>query len=160
MRIIAFDQASRTTGYSVFEDGKLITHGKFTFEDTDFGVRLMKIRNKAISLIHEYVPNEVVIEDIQLQENVETFKKLAEVYGIFDELLCELDIPHQAVLSTSWKSTLNIKGRTRPDQKRNAAIWVENTYGIKPTQDECDAICIGAHFFKNNLSNQGFDWSE
>jgi Holliday junction resolvasome RuvABC endonuclease subunit len=42
----------------------LITHGKFTFEDTDFGVRLMKIRNKAISLIHEYVPNEVVIEDI------------------------------------------------------------------------------------------------
>jgi hypothetical protein len=55
---------------------------------------------------------------------------------------------------------LNIKGRTRPDQKRNAAIWVENTYGIKPTQDECDAICIGAHFFKNNLSNQGFDWSE
>ena len=160
MRIIAFDQASRTTGYSVFEDGKLITHGKFTFEDTDFGVRLMKIRNKAISLIHEYVPNEVVIEDIQLQENVETFKKLAEVYGIFDELLYELDIPHQAVLSTSWKSTLNIKGRTRPDQKRNAAIWVENTYGIKPTQDECDAICIGAHFFKNNLSNQGFDWSE
>ena len=160
MKIIAFDQASRTTGYSVFENGALIAHGKFTFEQTDFADRLTHIRNKVQSLITEYKPDKVLLEDIQLQENVETFKKLSEVYGVLEELINEMGLPQAAIPSTVWKSTLGIKGRTRPDQKRNAALWVQQTYNLKPTQDECDAICIGAHYFQNNLTNSGFDWSE
>jgi hypothetical protein len=59
------------------------------------------------------------MEDIQLQENrinnVSTFKILAQVLGVIQELLVELDIPQSVVTSSSWKSTLGIKGRTRPE---------------------------------------------
>ena len=160
MRLLALDQASRTSGYSIFEDGKLIHHGKFTFTDTDFGVRLFKIRNQVESIIQEYKIDEVIFEDIQLQNNrvnnVETFKKLAEVYGVIDELLTELKLPHDAVISTVWKSALGIKGKDSEAQKAAAAAWAQKTFNVKATQDEYDAICIGA--YKNYVNKN--DWSD
>jgi hypothetical protein len=54
---------------------------------------------------------------------------------------------------------VGIKGRARVDQKRNAQLWVNNTYNIKATQDECDAICIGAHY-TNLPAEKGFDWAD
>lgn len=159
MKMLALDQASRTSGFAIFEDNKLIKYGKFTFEDSDFGVRLMKIRNKVQSLIEEFSIDKVVFEDIQLQDNVDTFKKLAEVFGVIFELVTELNIPHEAILSTSWKSTLKIKGTKRPEQKKNAQLWVNENYNIKPTQDECDAICIGVHALRNKPARV-FDWSD
>lgn len=165
MTILALDQASRTSGWAVYENGKLIKYGKFTYEDTDFGERLYKIRNKIQELINTYLPNEIVFEDIQLQStignNVETFKKLAEVFGIVYELATELGISNRAVISTVWKSKLGLlhgKGQDRSAQKREAQIWVQNTYGIKPTQDEVDAICIGA--WAVITQETGFDWSD
>ena len=159
MKLLALDQASRTSGFAIFEDGKLIKYGKFTFNDTDFGIRLMKIRDKVKSLIDEFSIDKVVFEDIQLQDNVDTFKKLAEVFGVIFELVTELNIPHEAILASSWKSTLKIKGAQRPEQKKNAQLWVVENYNIKPTQDECDAICIGVHAIKNKPT-AAFDWSD
>ena len=144
-KLLSFDQSSQTTGWAYFEDGKLVKYGKFTFDYPDMGVRLMQFRNKVKELIDTYVPDEVVFEDIQLQENTKTFKVLAEVYGVLYELVSELGIKNDAVLASSWKSTLSIKGRTRPEQKRNAQEYILNHYGVKPTQDESDAICIGLH---------------
>ena len=164
-RLLALDQSSRITGWAVFEDKKLLDYGKFTITDDRGEVRLHKIRQKVKELIETYNINEVVMEDIQLQEskinNIATFKILAQVLGVIQELLVELDIPQAAVVSSSWKSTLGIKGRTRPDQKRNAAAWVQQTYSVKPTQDECDAICIGNHWLIKGVSEKddGFDWS-
>ncbi len=156
MKLLALDQSSRITGWAFFEDNKLVKHGKFELTHSDFGVRLKSIRNKIIELINTYEPNEVVFEDIQLQENVQTFKQLAEVYGVVYELLTELNIKNDAILASSWKSTLGIKGKDRPAQKRNAQKYIVENYNIKPTQDECDAICIGLHRIANNNPN---DWS-
>ena len=153
MRILALDQASRTTGWCVFEDGQLVKYGKFTYADENFGLRLCKIRNKVKSLIEEYNIDKLIFEDIQMQENVETFKKLAEVFGVIYELATELALPNTAVLSSTWKSYLGIKGKTRDPQKASAAEYVANTFGIKPTQDECDAICIGHYHSRFNKNN-------
>lgn len=162
MKLLALDQASRITGYAIFEDNQLITYGKIVTDDTDVGVRLSKIRKSVQRLIEDYQIDEVIMEDIQLQNNVQnnvqTFKTLAEVFGVIYELLTEMNIKNSAVLSSSWKSTLGIKGRTRPEQKKNAQEYVINTYGVKPTQDECDAICIGCHKIKN--VKEDYDWAE
>ena len=65
-------------------------------------------------------------------------------------------MPQRVVASITWKSTFAIKGRQRAEQKRNAQLYVENTYHVQATQDECDAICIGAH---NAKKNAGFNWT-
>lgn len=46
MRLLALDQATRTTGYSIFIDGKLQEVDHFNATDNDFGKRLVFIRNK------------------------------------------------------------------------------------------------------------------
>ena len=165
-KLLALDQSSRITGWSIFEDGKLVTYGKFNAESVgeNIGERLEYIRNKVKTLIEENQITEVIMEDIQMQgnvvNNVQTFKVLAEVFGVISELLVEMKIPQSAVLASSWKSALGIRGRARAEQKRNAQEWVVNTYGVRPTQDECDSICIGAHRNKNATVEVGFDWAD
>lgn len=162
MRLLALDQATVITGWAVFEDEKLIDYGKFKAEHNRMGDRLYYIRKQIEQLIEKYSINEIVFEDIQLQSNVvnnvDTFKKLAEVFGVVEELCVEHQLPHSTLLASSWKSELSIKGKDRAEQKKAAQNWVINAYGIKPTQDTCDAICIGvAHIRKENSV---FDWSD
>lgn len=44
MRILALDQATRVSGYAIFDNGKLIDCGKIITEDEDLGKRLVVIR--------------------------------------------------------------------------------------------------------------------
>lgn len=152
--LLALDQASRTSGYAVFIDGELKDHGTFTFSDDNIDTRLVKIKQRVLELIDKYSINKVVFEDIQQQgnvaNNIQTFKVLAEVYGVIAATLQERNIPHESILASSWKSALGVKGRTRPEQKKNAQMYVQATYGVKPSQDACDAICIGSAYLKSH----------
>ena len=155
-KLLALDQASKITGWAIFEDDKLIDYGKIELDHPDFGVRLHVLRGAVQTLIEENGINEVVMEDIQLQENTQTFKALAEVFGVLTELFIHLGVKSSAVLASSWKSTLGIKGRARAEQKKNAQQYVINKYNKKPTQDICDAICIGLHHIAKRNPN---DWT-
>ncbi len=166
--LLALDQASVTSGYAVFKNGNLVDYGKFTFNDDVIAERLVKIRTKVIELIEEHDIDEVAFEDIQMQgnvtNNVQTFKVLSEVFGVVSEVLQEKKMKYTVVMSGTWKSTLGIKGRTRPEQKRNAQEYVLQTYNVKAIQDVCDAICIGAHVLKRpgigTTVSDGFDWAD
>lgn len=153
-RLLALDQASKCTGWAIFEDGKLEKYGKIFLDDPNIDTRLVQLRQNIWALIESENINEVVFEDIQQQNNVannvQTFKVLAEVYGVVSELLQELQIPHSTVLAASWKSTLGIKGRTRVEQKKNAQFYAEQNYGIHVIQDIADAICIGTHHIQKS----------
>lgn len=183
MNLLALDQASKTSGFSIFKDGKLETFGTFTFDDADIGVRLNKIRDAISLLVADYDIDYILFEDIQLQDNignnVATFKILAEVFGIVEELATELVIPHSAVPPLVWKSAVGIKGKYRSEQKKAAQAYVKEKYDMPATEDESDAICIGTYFFikdsvsapattqpakrvyrKKNIEPAGFDWSD
>ena len=153
-RLLALDQASKVTGWAIFEDGELKSYGKISLDDPNTDIRLVQLRQGIQTLVADYNIGEVIFEDIQQQNNVannvQTFKVLAEVYGVVSELLQEIQIPHSTVLAASWKSTLGIKGRTRAEQKKNAQLYVEQNYGIHVIQDIADAVCIGTHHIKKN----------
>lgn len=150
--ILALDQSSRITGYAVFKDNQLEASGKFTVEG-EIPSRLVKIRNTIEALIRQYDIDKVILEDIQLQAgNVVTYKVLAEVMGVLEELCQELNIPHEIISSQTWKSTFKLIAKKREFDKKNAQEYVANTFGKKVTQDESDAICLGAHYIKQNKS--------
>lgn len=161
--ILALDQSSRITGYAIFNGDKLVHYGKFDAAQyaEDVGTRLFFIRQQVEELISRFSIDTVILEDIQLQNNVvnnvQTFKVLAEVFGVIYELCVELKLDVTAVLASSWKSTLGIKGKDRAAQKRAAQEYVVNRFNMKPTQDECDAICIGCHYISKPKS---FDWTD
>lgn len=158
--ILSLDQSSRISGWSVFSDNKLIKYGKFNAEiaGADIGKKLQYICTQIEKLIKDYQITEVVFEDIQMQttvvNNVQTFKVLAQVQGAIIKLLEDLKIPYSIILASIWKSKLGIKGRARAEQKHNAQNWVINEYGVKPTQDECDSICIGNCYILEQDNNK------
>lgn len=160
MVLLALDQSSHITGFSVFKDGELINSGKFTLENKDIGNRLVRVRKNIEDLLFQFDVTEVVYEDIQLQTNVEnniqTFKILAEVVGVVEEVLTEHKIPHRSYLASQWKSTLGIRGHNRYEQKKNAQKYVIEHYGKKVTQDEADSTCLGLHY----LAEKRNDWSK
>lgn len=161
MKILALDQASRVSGWAIFANNDLLTYGKIDLsKQDDIGERLHLLRQKVKQLIKEYKIEKVILEDIYMDQhlinNVQTFKILAEVFGVLFELCISIDIPVEAVLSGTWKSTLRIKGKNRPEQKHSAQEWVLNNYNIKTNQDTVDAICIGAYYLKQKQVNS---WS-
>ena len=160
MRILALDQASRVSGWAVFDGEWLEDYGKIDVSKYyELGERLHVIRQEVKKLIEKYNIDKIILEDIYMDgqrvNNVQTFKALAEVFGVLFELCIDLNKPVEAVLAGTWKSTLGIKGRTRTEQKQNAQKWVIENYNKKPTQDECDAICIGAHSVRQASNNWG-----
>ena len=147
MRLLALDQASRTCGWAIFDNQDLINSGTFTLKSDDIGERLVQYRQYLSELTDKYEIDEVAFEDIQMQgqvNNVQTFKILAEVFGVTQEYLAEQNYFYHIISSNTWKSKLQIKGRTRPEQKKNAQAYVLEHYNKKVSQDESDAICIGA----------------
>jgi hypothetical protein len=62
-KLLALDQSSQVTGYTVLDNGKIIVVSHFECTG-DLGDRLVKFRKKIINLIEEYDIDEVVFEDI------------------------------------------------------------------------------------------------
>lgn len=104
-RILALDQSSRMTGWAIFVDGELSAYERIELTPDDIGERLVLLRKEVTKLIHKYEINEIAFEDIQMQasigNNVQTFKVLAEVYGIILMLVTELKINYTIVSSVT-----------------------------------------------------------
>jgi len=147
--LLALDQSTRTTGYAIFQNNKLIKVDKFTLIDPLIEVRLNQFRNKIKNVIKEYDITEIVLEEIQLQDNVTTFKKLAMVYGVLLELIVEMNIPYEIISSNTWKSRCGIRKTRRAEEKKAAQRFVKDNYNLSVTEDESDAICIGYTYLKD-----------
>lgn len=147
--LLALDQSSKVSGYAVFRDNSLLTYGVIDLKDKNLGIRLNKLRDAISKLIDEYEIDRILIEDIQHQKNVTgnvvTFKTLAEVIGVLEELFTEKKKLYFLVPSATWRSDLKFKSKTRKEQKVEAQTYVFNKYGVEASEDECDAICIGTY---------------
>ena len=97
-RIIAFDQATENFGLSVFDNGKLQFFNLYNFVGK-FNDRLHQIKRFVENVvIKEWKPDLIVMEDIQYQYGaVLTFKILAMLLGVLEELCTEYGIEYEVV---------------------------------------------------------------
>ena len=164
MIILALDQSTRISGWSVFEDKELKDFGHWTETSDQIGKRILNISNHIKDLVNKYDPDLVVFENIQLQNRnvgVDTFQKLAWVQGAIISVLEEWDVEYKIIYASEWRKSCDfLKGndKHRSEQKKIAQQWVKNTYNLKCTQDEADAICIGVHAILQ--SEEVYDWSD
>ena len=161
--ILALDQSTRVSGWAIFTDNKLVDFGHWTEDSKDLGKRIYNIINYTRELINKYNPDIIFIENIQMEKTkigVDTFQKLAWVQGALISLFEQLGIQYNIVYATEWRKSCDfLKGndKHRNEQKKIAQQWVKDTYNLKCTQDEADAICIGVHACLKN--EEVYDWS-
>lgn len=160
MKILALDQSSKVTGWSLFQDQSLISFGVVKAEDENYGSRYLFLVKEIEKLLIENKVEKLVLEDIQMQVDKEThqkvygegnivsvttFKTLAQVQGVLMLLAAKHEMPVEFVSSSAWKSSCGIAGMNRTEQKRSAQMYIEKKYNVKAIQDICDAICLGEH---------------
>lgn len=151
-RIIALDQASKTTGFAIYDNNKLVKYGTFTTtadEDID---RFAMIKSWLLSMIANWKPDYIGLEGIQFQEEgsgqkmgITVFQTLARLQGVLMMVCHEQKIPFEICSTNTWRHSCGVKGKTRTDKKRSMQLLVKQWYDIKVTEDEADAIGIGYH---------------
>lgn len=157
-RILALDQATITSGWAIFDETELIVYGTHTSDGDRNTERIAKTKQWFASLIQLYQPDEIILEDIQLQningtENVLVYKKLAHLQGVLKNYCYEQNLKYKVVAPATWRAYSEIKGKTRADKKRNAQLKVKRFFDVSVSQDEADAILIarwGAAQHKKN----------
>lgn len=145
--ILALDQATTTSGYSLWDNDQLILYGHYTYDYEEVPKRFHELCNQVRKLCAQYPITEIIIEDIQMQAgNVVTFQKLAQVQGALLETILSLGLQYRIIKPSEWRAECNfLKGQDkhRESQKKIAQTWVMQQFNKKCTQDEADAICIG-----------------
>ena len=163
MIYLALDQALQTTGWAIFNDGQLVNHGYFSIPaNKPIEQRLLMIMKKLSELENEFEFENLFFEDIQSQQNKETYKKLAYVQAAI--LIWCYNTNHKFTIlpPSHWRSILKDKykinfGRARVEQKKAAQELVRQQFQIEATEDECDAICIGlAGLIENQKTKSAF----
>lgn len=143
-RIIAFDQATERFGLSIYEEGKLIFYSLYTFSG-DLVHRLVKIKKFVQDIVlKEWKPDVIIMEDIQYQQNgILTFKVLAMLLGILQELCSENNIEFEAVSPNVWRKYAGTNGKNRREEKILSIAKVKEKFGISVSDDVAEAILIG-----------------
>ena len=153
-RIIALDNATHITGWAVFDNNKLVSYGKYTTKSSETSDRILEMGDWLINLLEQWEPNTIILEDIQQQNNVSTFKVLAKLQGVLEYINKKHNIEYYIISPSTWKSNAGVKGKSRTDQKKSAQLIVQQIYNIQATQDESDEILLGKYgvdkFLKNN----------
>lgn len=161
MKVLAFDQASEITGYVVFdkkgalEESKMLEYGKVDLKKINAQKRVPMMILNILSLIDEFVPDTVIIEDVAMQRNVQTVIMLARIQGAIMGHCYQKGISLIIRAPSSWRMDLQfIQGRGvhRGNLKKQAQDKVKEVFGLEVSEDEADAICIGlSTILANNI---------
>lgn len=157
MNVLALDQATYSTGYSIWDKKNkiLLKYGLIKIKGTNVWDRLYQLIQEIEIICNQWDIKEIYIEDIQYQEdkeyqsfeqgvnNVKTFKTLAWLQGVIMYWSYIHNINIETLFSSQWKSFCKIKGTTRSVQKQNSIKFVYNIFREKVESDIADSICLG-----------------
>lgn len=162
-RVLALDDATSITGWSLFDGNKLIGYGKINMTKANPIARMAGLKQWLINAIKLWDPDLIGLEDIQLQKyrdnhgeeksQVKMFKTLAQLQGVLLTTLFELKKESAVIYCNTWRSALQFSSKTRTDQKREAQLKVKNWYGVAVSSDEADSICIGRYLVEKYMRN-------
>lgn len=151
-RVLALDQATHTTGWSIFDGEELIRYGTFNTEIKDETARINAVKNWMLSMISNWDPDCVAIEGIQFQDessgqkvSVTVFQGLARLQGVLMEACYAIKVKFIVCPTNTWRNHCGVKGRYRADKKRSMQLIAKKEYDISVTDDEADAIGIGRY---------------
>ena len=147
MKILSLDQSTRVTGWSLFSDGKYVTSGVIDLhkiKNTDERSKEMGL--EICKLIEEYKPDEIIIEEVAMQSNADTLKKLARIQGMAIGFATAHHIPTHILEPTKWRSVLKFSqgpGVKRDQLKQQSRDFVKNVLGLNiESEDENEATAI------------------
>lgn len=151
-RVLALDQATHISGWSIFDGKELVKYGLFETNAETPIEKANDVRVWLANMINNWNPDLIALEGIQFQNNlgshsigVTTFETLARLQGILMMTCYELKVPFEICHTQTWRSYCGVKGKAKADKKKSAQLIVKQVYDISVTNDAADAILIGKY---------------
>lgn len=158
MKIIAFDQATKTTGYAVIVDGQLTRHGVITAKASlDIIPRMFLMTRMIRDVIYEEKPDAVYFEGVESVRNERTMIYLANLQGMCLYSTHEAGYDVATFDPTVWRHELGFavgRGVKRAENKAEAVRYARDKYSVECGDDEAEAICIATVAWKKRLDSK------
>lgn len=153
-RIIALDNATQKMGLSIFDDGELVYYDLIRFTGGKIEDRLVKIFNTINNIfIKKLKPDLIIFEDIQYQNNYQTYKKLSMLLGILIVSAKLNGIEYEVIAPAAWRSHFQIVGK-RGLAKAKAIELVYKMYNVSLGDDVAEAVLIGKYYADKFLNEK------
>lgn len=150
-RLIALDNASQNMGLSIYDDGELVYYSLIKFSGPIFDDRLEKIFRTVVEIfIENWGADMIVLEDVQYENNYQTYKKLSMLLGSLIVAAKIRNIKYDVVPPVTWRSHYQITGK-RENVKLAAINLVKVMYNIDVTDDIAEAILLGRYVADQKL---------
>lgn len=148
----SLDQSTKLTGWCIWKNGKYETSGLIDLQkEKDSTIRFDRMSKNIISLLDNYSPIVVYIEDTALQRNAKTLKELSQLQGVIIGYCKAKNIDIQIITPSQWRKQLRFKqgaGVKRKELKQQCFEWVKENLKLERSEDEVEAIGIGAAVLK------------
>lgn len=165
MKVLALDLSTKSAGWAVFENTKLIESGCITATSTNVLNRISKITEELRVIYNRFTPDNIIVEEVlpeDVKHNQQVFKALmymqASVALEFNKNGKKLEF----YTASEWRKKCGIRtgrGITRDMVKAADIKFVKDNYGINANDDICDAICIGYAYTHNSVvTDDGFEF--
>ena len=116
---LGLDLSTTSSGYSVFEDDKLIAYGVIKPNGKDWRDRIADEMPKIDNLIEHYKPNVIYVEDVPLKAgNSKILVILGAVQGALISTASCHNVPIHYIQPSRWRSPLGLYDGTRDGTKR------------------------------------------
>lgn len=157
-KILAFDQSTTRSGFSVFIDGKYDHSGLIDkHKNKDLQSRFKEMYEGIHEIIENEKPNIVVIEDTQMQGgNAATFKILCQLQGSVIGMCYAMGIRFYVVAPSQWRAALHFRQGSkvkREELKAQSIAFAKKEFGIDEYEDEMEACCINAGFHQMKIKD-------
>ena len=153
-RLVSLDTSTSCTGYGVYENGVLVSHGTITLSSGEKKSELpnhILMYEKIESFLKEKKPHIVAVELTCKPNNASTQRKLDRILGDIELYCIRKKIFYYEMNPVSWRKAIrdNVlplkleKGKPNRPQWKKWSMKAVEKFGIKATDDETDAILIG-----------------
>lgn len=165
MIVLALDLSTKSAGWAVFNNKKLVDSGCITASSTNVLDRISKITRELREVFDKFNPDEIIVEEVlpeDVRHNQQVFKAL-----MYMQAAVALDFNKNGkklnfYVSSEWRKKCGIRtgrGITREMVKAADIKFVKDNYNIDANDDICDAICIGhAYTHEKTVTEDGFEF--
>jgi len=145
--ILGLDPGTAATGYGVVVTNDVTTrhiaHGCITTSSkTEMAQRLNTIAKELRSIIREYKPNIVAVEDIYFCKNVSTAIVVAQARGVLLQIVATAKLPVRHYTPLQVKQALTGHGRADKKQIQKMVKMVLGMKNVPKPDDAADALAV------------------
>lgn len=161
MKILAFDQATKISGWAAFNEDQYVDSGVIDLhKNLDTEARTKQMGIELCKKIDEVKPDYIIIEEVQNQSNVATVIKLARLQGMVLGFAAAHKIQTKIFEPSHWRKILSYRQGAkvkRETLKQQSIDYVKNKFGFDFSEDRAEAVCINVAAQIELKSSQDID---